>query len=50
MPDGTIYRYIDKSKLYHAWEKYYNNMGLAYNKLNHKVYQRVQKGKFPTIR
>jgi hypothetical protein len=47
MPEHGYY-YTDKSKLFNAWMKYYTDMGLAYNKLNHKVYQRVRKGKFPT--
>jgi hypothetical protein len=42
-----LYTYLDKSKLYRAWESYYSKMGLAYNKIQHKTYQRVLKGKFP---
>lgn len=35
----------DKSKLFRAWEKYYD--GLSYNKKLKKVHERVRKGKFP---
>jgi hypothetical protein len=47
MEDPGFYCYVDKSKLYNAWTKYYNNMGLSYNKMLIKVHQRVKKGKFP---
>lgn len=47
MPVISCYS-LDKSKLFRAWGKYYDDMGLAYNKRNKKVYERVTKGKFPT--
>ena len=43
-----LYCYNDKSSLFRAWEKYYDRMGLAHNKRNKKVIERVQKGKFPS--
>lgn len=46
MPDRYSHS-SDKTMLVRAWTNYYTKMGLAYNKLNHKVYERVQKGKFP---
>ena len=47
MPDNNIYCYNDISELHKAWNEYYTQMGLAYNKLQHKVHQRCKKGKFP---
>jgi hypothetical protein len=41
------YYYTDLSKLYRAWENYYTQMGLSYNKKLKKVIERVRKRKFP---
>ena len=41
------YDYPDNGKLYKAWEKYYNKIGLSYNKKMKKVFERVSKGKYP---
>lgn len=48
MPEQYSYS-MDKSKLYRAWEDYYTEMGLSYNKMLKKVIMRVQKGKFPIL-
>ena len=47
MFDNTMYYYKDNSKLITAWRRYYQELGLAYNKLNSKVRMRVSKGKYP---
>ncbi len=38
------------SKLHRAWEKYYDDMGLAAMKKLSKVCERVRRGKFPPVK
>jgi len=42
-----LYYHEDLSPLYKAWRNYYDKMGLAYNKRERKVIERVRKRKFP---
>jgi hypothetical protein len=47
MFDNGGYCYKDRSKLAKAWRTHYDNMGLAYNKREKKVIERVRRGKMP---
>lgn len=49
MGDSRIYFYVDKSKLFRAWEKYYKPFKLGNMKQIKLIHAKVRKGKLPKL-